>query len=81
MREWWNGNRETLKPEELTAMQAQHERVHDLLDWMELCGHENEGLDFVSVEETIADVVESLLACSNTRTSRALRRRKRTSRS
>jgi hypothetical protein len=56
-REWWNGNRETLKPEELAAMQAQHERVHDLLDWMELCGHENEGLDFVSVEEITADVV------------------------
>ncbi len=57
-REWWNGNRETLKPEELAGMLAQHERVHDLLDWMELCGHENEGLDFVSVEETTADVVE-----------------------
>jgi hypothetical protein len=58
--EFWNGNRSALSSNELTAMQAQHERVHDLLDWMELCGHENEGLDFVSVEETTADVVESV---------------------
>jgi hypothetical protein len=48
-------------------MQAQHERVHDLLDWMELCGHENEGLDFVSVEETTADVVESVKQDGTTR--------------
>jgi len=57
--EFWNGNRSTLSSEE-AAMQAQHERIHDLLDWMELCGHENEGLDFVSVEDTTADVVESV---------------------
>jgi hypothetical protein len=56
--EFWNGNRSTLSSNELTAMQAQHERIHDLLDWMELCGHENEGLDFVSVEKITADVVD-----------------------
>src|SRR6266851_1709957 len=56
-RDWWNGNRATLKTEELTAMQAQHDRVHDLLDLMELAGEETP-LEFrISVDEVTADVV------------------------
>jgi hypothetical protein len=56
--DFWKKNRAALSEKTLQGMLAQHERVHDLLDWMELCGYENEGLDFVSVEKTTADVVE-----------------------
>jgi hypothetical protein len=61
-REWWEGNRSALSPEELQEMQAQDERCHDLLDWMELCGYENEGFEFVSVEEITNQVVEFVKA-------------------
>jgi hypothetical protein len=53
-REWWDGNRSTLSFKELTAMQAQDQRVNDLLDSMELAG---EDPDFLNVEEITADLL------------------------
>jgi hypothetical protein len=71
-REFWLGNRSSIPVKELNELQAQHERIHDLLDLMELAGEEvpaeyREHLDYISVGEVTAKVIESVKKFGTTR--------------
>ena len=57
--EFWESNRTALSPQELASMLTLHQRVEDILFWMEH-GHELDPTDedFVSLESGVADLLE-----------------------